>query len=243
METINQETKEPEVINLDTHIINPAWRRQRERQGKHLPLPVEMVDLAMKFDNIRNRALFILAYLTAGRISELVRYRKVKYGMKEVIIIRNGKAKKQRIQDWRKRKIDALWSSSITRQQIAFTKKDDRPVLLIRMRNLKSRKRHEKDIPIPLDSQENIAFYNMLKEFLNKLDLEDELFPFSYQNAHKIIKKTGFNCHSLRHIRLTHLSTLYDFNEQLLRIYAGWTDSRPSYRYVEANWGDILKKL
>lgn len=159
---------------------------------------------------LKNRALFILTYLTAGRISEVLALRK-----------------KDLRQETRR----------------------GRDLLLISMINRKHRKRHFKDIPIPLDNE--YVLLEFLNEYLSKLKDDDLLFwtqvdrskSISRLHAYRILRRyTGFNCHWLRHLRLTHLVVNYDFNEQLLTQFAGWTNSLPAKNYMEIRWTNILDK-
>ena len=82
----------------------------------------------------------------------------------------------------------------------------------------------------------------MLKQYLDKLNDEDVLFPFSLSTAHRIIAKVDMNPHTLRSVRLTHCVQMYKFNNFELTLYAGWTDSRPSDRYIRTNMDDIIRR-
>ena len=56
-------------------------------------------------------------------------------------------------------------------------------------------------------------------------------------------KFLGKNPHFLRHCRLTHLVTEFNFNEYELVKYAGWTDSRPAKYYIHLQTSDIEKSF
>lgn len=192
------------------------WSRQELLQRSGVPNINELILLVRSIPNIRTKALYIITYLTAGRICEVVRYKRMK---------------KQGLVQW----------DSIKKKDIFLTEKSGREIILINLRNEKNPKRYSKEIPIPLDRQENIYLWNDLLDYLNTLELEQELFPFGYQMAYKLLKPYC-NPHWIRHIRLTHLTTMYDFSELLLQRYAGWTDTRPSKDYVELKWQDFLDK-
>lgn len=49
--------------------------------------------------------------------------------------------------------------------------------------------------------------------------------------------------HYLRHCRLTHCITEFDFNDQELVKYAGWTDSKPAKWYVSLKTTDLQRKM
>lgn len=130
---------------------------------------------------------------------------------------------------------------NLKKSDLEFRYKYTRAVLLIKMPNRKHRTRHWKDIPIPLDKEG--VLLKMLNEYLRKLYPEDKLFDFGVVRCYQLIRKaTGFNNHWLRHLRLTHLVLNYDFNEQLLVRFAGWTNSLPAKEYMELRWSDILSK-
>jgi len=126
---------------------------------------------------------------------------------------------------------------------IFFTERKERKVMLIDMPNKKHKKRKRKEIPIPLDREDEGFFAQIIINYLRFLSDEDVLFGFSRQRAWQITQKYGFNPHFLRHIRLTHLVVYHDFNEFLLAKFAGWTDTRPAKHYMELRWTDILDKM
>lgn len=53
----------------------------------------------------------------------------------------------------------------------------------------------------------------------------------------------GVAPHYFRHARLTHMVTQFDFNDQELVKYAGWSDSKPAKWYVSLKTTDLLKKM
>jgi hypothetical protein len=191
------------------------WGNQKALKEVRVPNINEIVLMAEGINKPNVRALFVLSYLTAGRICELVRYN------------RNG-----------------IKKDAVKRKDFVMTEKNGRKVILVTLRNEKNRKRALKDIPIPLDREDNIALFNLIKPYLDSIPMEVEVFPFSYQYAYKQIRKiTDWNPHWFRHIRATHLVTMYGLNEQLLIRYMGWTDSRPAKHYSELRWEDLLDKL
>jgi integrase len=191
------------------------WGQQKGLKDTKVPNINEVTLMAEGIDKPVVRALFVLSYLTAGRICELVRYN------------RKG-----------------IRKDSIKRYDFVMTEKQGRKVILITLRNEKNRKRGTKDIPIPLDRDDNVNLFNLVKPYLDSIPMDSELFPFGYQNAYKQLKKyVDWNPHWFRHIRATHLITMYGLNEQLLIRFMGWTDSRPAKHYSELRWEDLLDKL
>ncbi|MEM2175196.1 MAG: tyrosine-type recombinase/integrase [Candidatus Micrarchaeia archaeon] len=132
-----------------------------------------------------------------------------------------------------------------TPEDFRIIERDGRKILLITLYNEKHKKRKIKKIPIvPVNIVER-KLANYVIEYTNLFsDVKDVMWNISHQRAWKIFKKyLKMNPHFLRHIRLTHLVTEYNFNEHELKMYAGWTDTRPSSRYVEMRWTDILNKF
>lgn len=194
------------------------WSKQNELKRHGVPNINAVILIAENIPDLRTRSLFLVTYLTASRIGEIVRYKRT-----------NSKGQ-----------LNAY--SGIKKKDITFTERRGRRVILIDIRNEKHRKRFRKEIPVPLDREENIYLWKMVKQYLDLLNLDDELFPFGYSYAYRLLSKYC-NPHWIRHIRLTHLITMYDFNENLLQKYAGWSDTRPSKFYAELSWNDILDKL
>lgn len=189
------------------------WDRQNSLKENKIPTINDVINIAQGISNHRTRALFIIMYLTGARICEIVRY--------------NRKGIKK---------------DSIKMSDIEFINIKGREIMKIGIRNEKNRVRKFKDIPLPLDKPENKMFLELLKEHFDSVSLGDELFPFGYQNAYKILKPY-WNPHWNRHLRATHLVTVYGMNEQLMVRYLGWTDSRPAKHYSELRWEDLVDSL
>jgi len=131
----------------------------------------------------------------------------------------------------------------ITIEDIIPTTKKDRPVWEINLINLKNKNRKMKKILVTLDREENIILARYVNEYVKTLTGK-KLFTFSKQRAWQLLDKhTGFNCHFIRHIRLTHLVTEYNFTDRLLVLYAGWEDSKPGKHYINLRTDDLLDKL
>lgn len=188
------------------------WDKQCYLDKEKIPTVKEIIDLASEITSDRERCLFVLTYLTAGRMQELVRYNHNKENR-----------------------------SSIKGSDISLIEKEGRKILLINLRNEKNKEKHRKDIPIPLDIEENKKLFNLIVPYLNEVQKE-ELFPFSYKRAYALLNKIKeeWNPHFIRHIRLTHLVTVYGYREYQLTMYAGWTDPRPAKHYLQMRWEDLL---
>lgn len=186
-------------------------------EPEQVPSQNRLYQIAKNIQDPTSRSLFIFEYLTAGRVSELIR--------------------------------------SFKKIQISEIKVQDQPFLLLEnIKNEKNQKSHVKNIPIPIHKE--MRFYDLAKEHLNTLEDESLLFPFSRVTAWKKIKAivSKFKEHSkenrfmnanhyLRHCRCTHLITIYDYNEQELVRFMGWTDARPAQTYVHLRYADLAKKM
>ena len=243
--------KEPEIINLDDlkQILPKApWKKARELEERKVAEFITMEDIynkALAYKNPRDQCLFILAYVTAGRIQEIVQYQKRWWGKKYVRLVKNGKARNTYIADYKKIHKAETIKPSIKKEDFTIERKEGKEILVIRLRNLKNRKRERatKLIPLPLNKEINKKFFQIIDTYLQGIFDEDELFPFSARRGEQIIAKVGMNPHFLRKCRLTHLAKYYNFTDQKLELYAGWTDSRPSKEYIKLRWEDLIKDL
>jgi hypothetical protein len=201
------------------------WYHQSFLKGEKIPTVEKIIEIANDIEKDRIRCLFVLDYLTAGRMQEIVRFRG--YDTLKV----NGKKKKV---------FNGITRESIKEDDLNIVLEDGRKILLINLRNLKNKNRKRKEIPVPLDIKDNETLFKLMLPYLKTLKEGEELFPFSYKNAYKIFASELWNPHWTRHIRLTHLVTVYGYKESQLLRYAGWSDSRPAKHYVEMNWKDLL---
>ena len=178
-----------------------AWRTQKELEQGEIPTQYELFRVAQTFEKPMEKCLFILTYLTGGRISEVIPLIRTNF------------------------------------EKIYFK---ERERLNINMINRKNRRRHKKTISIPYDKEGQ--FVDDILPYINSRG--NRLFTFNTpRRGHQIISKIGMNPHWLRHIRLTHLVTIYGLNEQQVIRFAGWSDGRPSARYMELRWQDIAEKM
>lgn len=182
--------------------MEKPWSHQNKLKQQPIPDQQQLLIQINTVPNQRDKALCAFAYLTGGRISEII---------KEV----------------QKKHLEDGWL-------------DGKKVLLIDMPNRKNKKRHRKKIPILVDREKD--FINIIEEYINTLQLEDVLFNFNKHRAYQIIRKhLDMNCHFLRDIRLTHLVTKHDLNGHQVKLYAGWSDTRPADTYIQLNWRNIWK--
>jgi len=130
----------------------------------------------------------------------------------------------------------------IRKKDISISWALGKKVLLFDMLNEKNKKRPRKYLPIPFEKEE--WFINIILPYIEVLLPDNKLFNFNKHRAYQILKKYfGMGCHYVRHIRLTHLVILYNFNDRFLTMWAGWADSRPAKVYVELRWSDLVKAM
>jgi len=226
------------------------WSNQREHKaGEYTPPQSIIINLAKEYDNLQHRALFIITYLTAGRISEVIPtkfLRKVKYKMqiiedeelgikkKRLLLTKNNSPVADSVE-----KIEINYEG-IRRKDITYAVEKGKNIMYIEMHNRKNKTIKHKIQPIPVDKETELVV--MLNDYLVTLDDEEPLFDFEYRKAHRIITKSGFNPHFLRDIRLTHMGRLYDFDALRLVKFAGWTDAKPAMTYMRYNPHDLIEK-
>lgn len=224
------------------------WKRQRILKKEDIPTQQQVYNMALALETPRDITLFIVSYLTAGRVSEIVRQpklRKNEYqteefidnkGQRRVRVVRNSNGSPsiksvERI---------PLNYKGITKNNITFEERGGKPLIIISMQNRKNKQFKRKNIPIPV-SREN-KLIKLMRYYLALLDETQPLFNFGVGNAERIIGKVGMNPHFLRDIRLTHMVTLYNFNSFELAKFAGWKNSAPAERYVRLGYSDLVSK-
>lgn len=245
--------KDLEIVNLD-HIkeqrkINPKppWKFARKLEEEKVAEFMTMEDVYNKIseiEDLRDKVLCTILYLCAARGEEVVRYTPIKYGKKRVRLVNKGKAKNKDYVDYSQRR--TLPSKrSLSKNNISIRNEGGREVMIFKLRNLKSKQREKstKLVPVLLDNELNRKFVKPINQYLETLAPEQELFPITLRRAEQIVNKLGFNTHFFRKIRLTHLVRYYDFTDQKLVAFSGWSDSRPAKAYIRIGWKDLVNSM
>jgi len=249
------------MVNKGNYV--KPWSRQKELQKKYSQDDVpDLEELGNIIDSIkiehwckskfyteRAKALFALYYLTACRASEFLKCRMLRRQAirKRIHIDELGHKRTIYKVDKDRNKIIDKWLEEheykgIRKKDIKIKRIDERLCMLIRTENRKHKKRTSKRQPIPIELEKEIA--NYVIKFAMKAGGWGYLFKFGTKRATQIINDTtGFNLHFIRHIRATHLVTLYDFNEQTLIKFMGWTDGRPAKHYMELKETDVFRQF
>lgn len=218
-----------------------AWEKQEQRKKESTPNPQTVLMYINNVSDSRVRALAAFAYLTGGRISELVRekYLRKTYLKRDsegkVMKDDNGKFIVDRVE---KVRIDY---EGVKKHEIEYTEDNKgRRIMLINMQNRKNKQHKRKNIPILVDKE--TGFVNIIKTYLNSVGHDQALFPFSKTRAYQLLDKhLGWNPHYFRHLRATHLVTIHNLDSFSLLKMMGWTDLRPAQKYVRLNWRDIWR--
>ena len=110
---------------------------------------------------------------------------------------------------------------------------------------LKRRKNNiaKRNIAININREGEFLVY--LRYYMDRSADDEPLFNISRQHAYTIIRclRDDFFPHYLRHLRCSHLSSLYGFNSAELRQYFGWSDDKPAATYTHLNWRDSARKM
>lgn len=164
---------------------------------------------------IRDTALFCLLYLTGARVGEVTK--------------------------------------RVRKKDFEQVKLKDKNFFVISLFTEKNKRHPIRRIPINTERENELMKYVL--DYLELLKDEDVLFPFTIQRAWQIVskilikyKKVSKNKflnanHFLRHCRLTHLVVNYDFNDQDLVKYCGWTNSIPATVYSHLRYKDLARKM
>lgn len=225
------------------------WETHEELKTNNIPSQKEIYMIALSYEDPEHRALFILTYLTAGRISEIVP-RKFLYknhykthwdedettGARVKRIVRTGKDNKTPVVE-RRSKIFIDYPG-ICKHNLDFKQIDGKNILEIGMANRKNKKFKRKYIPIPVQKEQNLL--SLLMDYASRLPDGSPLFSFGVSKARKILSKSGMNPHFLRDIRLTHMVTVYNFNAFQLVRFAGWKNISPAERYIRMSTRDLV---
>lgn len=195
----------------------------------------EILDKVNLLNSLRDKALVSFLYLTGCRIEEVVKY----------IIERNPKRELTNKQTKKKYSAPILerikQGNGIKKKQLIF---EDDNLTIYNIRCLKRKKDNaiKRTIPILLKEKEK-PFVKLIQEYIKELDREQELFPITRARAYQILSEIGLFPHYLRHLRLTHLVIDYNFSNEHLRRFTGWTSGKPTDEYVHLSAEDLLEKM
>lgn len=241
------------IVNMDKilydrrHSPRSPWKRARYLEDNRIAETTSLEDVARmlnEFDNPRDKALFAILYLCGARVEEIVRHTPITYGKTKVILVKNHRSSQKWIADHKKKKYLAM-QESIKKSDIKIDNQWKENVLTFRIRNLKNRQPKErvKVIPFIINNEFDRKLKQVIDTYLAGLDMDDELFPITKRRAEQILEVVKVNPHFLRKLRLTHLVRYYNFSDQKLKVFAGWSDSRPSKEYIKIGLKDLIDSM
>jgi len=217
-----------------------AWGIHNRLKLMKAPSKQELLSMAKRIEFIENRALFIVLYLTGGRVSEIVEtpylYKHTYKKDEETGKVKRRKSGSPIIEATEK---VPLGYPGIKKSDFNITYKDGRKLLIITLHNRKNKKVKIKNIPIPYDKEGE--FIRLLDEYLDLFETDDPIFPFSRRIAeYKMEYEFKINPHTIRSYRAIRLVVDYNFNEYKLMQYMGWANGLPAEKYVRQNMNDIV---
>lgn len=219
-------------------------RKDIIEQNKELPIlkRYELIDKIrqLQTNNItRDQALVCFLYLTGCRIEEVVRFIKEKNPNRQVVqkTNENGMVRSYKVN---KPILERTTEGHPIRKKQVEIHQDT--IMVYGVRSLKRKKSLLRNIPIIRNDRES-WFIDTFLTHLNRLEDDDYLFDITRIRAYQILKEIGLFCHYLRHIRLSHLAMDYDFNNQEIKQFTGWTSSRPADTYVSLNVTHLTDKM
>lgn len=193
----------------------------------------------------RDRALVAFLYLTGCRIEEVVKYIREKNPHRTITVKARIMTKQGEVMAKRK-----VHTPFLERETLGLPIKKSQVevrgdiIIINAVRSLKHHdgKRHTRNIPIIYNELEKELVHTLF-DYIDTLKDDAELFPMVRSRAYQILGEVGLYPHYLRHIRLTHLTTDYDFTEMQLRQFTGWTDGRPAADYTHLNVKNIIQTM
>ncbi len=118
-------------------------------------------------------------------------------------------------------------------------------LVLIKLHTEKNKIQKERIIPIRKNGKEEWLASLMLTYKDSFKDSESLLFKSSrvtiWKEVTNALKEFNAYTHWLRHVRTTHLSTEFGFNDKRLQQFNGWSDPRASMRYSHLNYKDLVR--
>jgi len=248
MEEIKEEI---EIIDKDKEANRSkgeAWKTARaleDQKTAEFMTPQDLYNKVLEIKDLRDRCFIIILYITAARVSEVTRYKKVFYPKKKVRYAKLGKklSKVKYIPDYSKKPELLLLKSGIKKEDITYEQLNGEEIMVIRLRNLKNKQERIKLVPFKINDELAKKFKQIIDTYLLTVEDGYELFPFEKRNGERIVSQIGFNPHFLRKLRLTHLVRYNNFSDQKLKTFAGWSDSRPSKHYIKIKWQDLVDSM
>jgi len=193
----------------------------------------EVYELGRSLDNIENKCLFYLLYLSAARVSEALamKTRDIEFifvGNERLIIfsIRTIKRKDRPI-----RKVPAVIEDTVKKDKFMYEKLMSKVI-----EDYISDKLMEEHIFTHTD------YHTVTNYFRRKLSISVDAVN---KNTGKITENIDYKIHPhyLRHCRITHLRSMYGFDALDLKQAAGWKDIKMTDTYLHMGWKNLYERM
>ena len=110
------------------------------------------------------------------------------------------------------------------------------------LHTLKGRTVKKRTIYIRIDTEK--FFCDIINEYCLQIGEDEPLFKMQRVQAWGIVNKwTTYFPHYFRHLRATHLVTMYKFNNTQLKEFFGWSNSNLADFYVRLHGEDLAHKM
>lgn len=136
---------------------------------------------------------------------------------------------------------------TIRKRDIDIQMINDKPFLIIyNIPTLKKKIKGKNPRTIPINIEKEKELIDFILDYLNELNPQDILFPFGRRNGYLIIYRhfgKEYHPHYFRHLRLTHLVQLYNFDALSLQNFTNWSSIQSSYWYISLGIKDLAQKM
>jgi integrase len=167
-------------------------------------------------DDLRTQALYATLFITGGRCQEIVRYKPK--GIKK----KYPSVKKFNFIDGEYSTLPVYWIKGLRLLKMRGTEPAVRP-----------------DLPISYKIDKKFIYY--IKAYLSRLEPEEELFPFSYSYANRLIKDNGdLFPHLLRDLRYYDLNESYGWDTEKRLKFFGWKSLDTTMHYSKLRPVDLI---
>ena len=221
---------------------------QKEYGGK-LPSLKKIKSYITGIKDKETQIFCILSFFSAGRISEITYKNDRKYKLlakrnrkKVALKDKEGKTIYEKVLN---KNYDAKPKTGIRQKDITVEEVGDKFYLRISMRNNKNRTNHYKTTVAPVHMEKELS--KILIDYIKPMKPEEQIIKKSRTTLWAKVKKFAplfFYPHFIRSLRIGILYNVYNFNEQEVINFAGWTDGRPGASYnVFRNPSQFIDKM
>lgn len=205
---------------------------------KPVPFPISREQILniieTKIEEQEARAFTSIAYLTAGRLCEIVGSEKKQTNGITINDLEQDKETQTLVVRLftEKNRI-----APIRKLPISYATEIEKKILLHFTNYAKERKLENANKLFTLNK--DAIQYRLAKVKIPLDALENSDTPTQRRVTH--IRDWPLHPHYMRHCRLTHLVEIYGYNAFQLMTFAGWTNLNPAMTYLKLNWKSLAK--